>query len=105
MEKSTIERAVDVAEDSNRMVRKYEEEILPLLFFIGYILGEEKKDLKKISPNEEINELLRGLYEKGKELAKQKMQTLKCKICGKEITKEENVKFCKYCGNKLGEEK
>ncbi len=97
--KNIAERAVDCAEESNKIAKTYDE-IIPAYFFLGYTLGEEKFKLNEIK-DIKLREMLMELYNKGMKFVKDKTVNKFCKKCNKPINLQEAVKFCQFCGEKI----
>lgn len=87
-------------EKSSRMVDQLLNELLPIYFLTGFILGcinndkEIKKALKdwKVEDQNQIN-LYNSLLRKGIDAINKKNETIKCLECGKEYKKGEDLKF------------
>lgn len=97
---SIAERAVDGWKESNKMTTKMLDEIIPAYFFLGYTLGEGKVKFDKIK-DKEISSMLTELYNQGKKVISESTKTKECPKCHKEISGEEETKFCQFCGAEL----
>src|SRR5271157_4573164 len=84
------EESVDNTKKAMDLAEKYQDELLPIYFFLGYIFGEEKIKFEEMK-NKEIGSSLKGLYEKGKKLVSESMKTKECSKCHKAISKEKET--------------
>ena len=105
MSEGLTQRSVNVAEESNKMVKNCLDNLIPNYFYLGFNLGskfKKIKDLEKKLKNDDLDpEMLVELYNKGKTNIAEITNDFVCPNCKKKLTKEEGVSFCKYCGKEL----
>ena len=103
-----LREALDGWKKSNKQYDELFNEILPKLFVLAFFLGSEKnkKDFDYLLKHERLNEpydipFIDELFIKGIKQIKNFFETVKCPSCGKEHTKNEDLKFCSACGANL----